>query len=157
MFVGNCLLLFCFPNGGLSILMPKITQTTEITNRVDIWLDQCERRSCKIFVICVNFQKTSQKFSQCTQKLRSQFLFTSHLMHDIYLANLLHNMCDDQFTLHILCKLYTHCVDFNIDFGISKFSHCFVANLPLIQFTRFCVKFGPKKLWSGKSFDKYHD
>ena len=29
-------------------------------------------------------------------------------------------------------------------FGILKHSRCFVANLPLYQFARFCVNFGPK-------------
>ena len=40
-------------------------------------------------------------------------------------------------------------------FCISKHLRHFFANLPLFQIRRFCVKFGPQKLRSGKSFDKY--
>ena len=53
----------------------------------------------------------------------------------------------------LLCKLYTYCVNF---YTYCANSGCFVAYLPLFQFTRFCVKIWPKKLRSGKSFDKYH-
>ena len=53
----------------------------------------------------------------------------------------------------MLYKLYTVCVKF---YTYCVNLCCFVANFPLFQFTRFCVKFCPQKLWSGKSFDKYH-
>ena len=49
----------------------NIGQTMHLTmfnvNRVDIWRDQCDQRSCKIIVSRVNFQKTSRTASQFTQ------------------------------------------------------------------------------------------
>ena len=53
----------------------------------------------------------------------------------------------------MLCKLNTYCVNFHTHCVNSRY---FVANLPLFQFTCFFVKFWPRKLRSGKSFDKYH-
>ena len=53
----------------------------------------------------------------------------------------------------MLCKIYTYCVNFYTDCVNSR---CFVANLSLFQFTRFCVKSWPQIFRSGKSFDKYH-
>ena len=41
-------------------------------------------------------------------------------------------------------NFYTYCVTFCLLFGISKQSHCFVANMPLSKFTQFCVDLGPK-------------
>ena len=53
----------------------------------------------------------------------------------------------------ILCKLYTYCVNF---YTYCVNSCCFDASLPLFQIKEFCIKFWPKKLQSGKIFDKYH-
>ena len=53
----------------------------------------------------------------------------------------------------ILCKPYTYCVNL---YTHSANSSCFVANLPIFRFTCFGVKFWPRKLRSGKSFDKYN-
>ena len=136
--------------------MSVFSTTTKIINRLCFGLSLSPHYAELIFGVT------------CATVGHVKFLFTSHLMHEIYaceyfLANILHNICADQFNLHILCKLYTHCVNFytycvNIcaSFGISKHSRCFVANLPLFQFRCVCVKSWDQKLRSGKSFDKYH-
>ena len=72
--------------------------------------------------------------------LRSQFLFISHLMPEIdkceyFFANFLQNMCIDLFNLHMLCKLYTYCLNILMS---------------------FYVKFRHQKLCLGENFDKYH-
>ena len=47
--------------------------------------------------------------------------------------------------LHILCKLlHFYCVSLCANFVVLNHTRCFVANLPLLQFTRVCVKFNPK-------------
>ena len=49
----------------------------------------------------------------------------------------------------MLCEPYTYYVN-------CVNSRCFVTNLLLLRLMRFCVKLWPRKLRSGKSFDKYH-